>query len=278
MRALICTDTYLPQVNGVSVVTERSVTGLIRRGWEVGVVAPRYPRAGAAPPESDAAFGRAIVRAPRLFPIASIPAPRYPEVRLALPDLFAMLRAFASTRPDIVHCATEGVIGRMGDAGEPPIGLALGARVAVDQDLLRPTVARRADVDRLLPAGDVTYRIGVGAVLHRHRGVVLGDAPLHLREERRLQRLGSREHRRGMGVLGVEMGADLRIEHARIAHHLLPVLGPEPGPVVDEIDPVDGGDGRPAGGLRRRGGGMRGEGGDHADSSGSRWSARPLMQ
>ena len=114
MRALICTDTYLPQVNGVSVVTERSVTGLIRRGWEVGVVAPRYPRAGAAPPESDAAFGRAIVRAPRLFPIASIPAPRYPEVRLALPDLFAMLRAFASTRPDIVHCATEGVIGRMG--------------------------------------------------------------------------------------------------------------------------------------------------------------------
>ena len=114
MRALICTDTYLPQVNGVSVVTERSVTGLTRRGWQIGVVTPRYPRAVAATPDADATFGRPIVRAPRLFPIASISAPRYREVRLAWPDLFAMMRAFDSTRPDIVHCATEGVIGRMG--------------------------------------------------------------------------------------------------------------------------------------------------------------------
>ena len=33
MRVLFCTDTYLPQMNGVSVVTAVSVEGLARAGW-----------------------------------------------------------------------------------------------------------------------------------------------------------------------------------------------------------------------------------------------------
>ena len=33
-RVLYFTDTYPPQVNGVSVVTELSVNGLRQRGWE----------------------------------------------------------------------------------------------------------------------------------------------------------------------------------------------------------------------------------------------------
>ena len=37
MRVLNCTDTYPPQVNGVSIVTAQSVTGLLRRGWECAV-------------------------------------------------------------------------------------------------------------------------------------------------------------------------------------------------------------------------------------------------
>ena len=43
MRVLFCTDTYLPQVNGVSIVTALSVAGLTRLGWECAVVAPEYP-------------------------------------------------------------------------------------------------------------------------------------------------------------------------------------------------------------------------------------------
>src|SRR6516225_2791587 len=42
-RVLFCTDTYPPQVNGVSVVTALSVAGLRERGWECAVVAPTYP-------------------------------------------------------------------------------------------------------------------------------------------------------------------------------------------------------------------------------------------
>ena len=42
-RVLYCTDTYPPQVNGVSVVTALSVEGLRARGWDCAVAAPSYP-------------------------------------------------------------------------------------------------------------------------------------------------------------------------------------------------------------------------------------------
>jgi hypothetical protein len=43
MRVLYCSDTYPPQINGVSVVTALSAAGLARRGWDCGVIAPSYP-------------------------------------------------------------------------------------------------------------------------------------------------------------------------------------------------------------------------------------------
>ena len=48
MRVLYCTDTYPPQMNGVSIVTALSVSGLARSGWECAVAAPRYPAAAHA--------------------------------------------------------------------------------------------------------------------------------------------------------------------------------------------------------------------------------------
>ena len=110
MRVLYCTDTYPPQVNGVSVVTALSVDGLQRRGWECAVVAPRYP----ADP---------LVRGdPRTQPlgdadrttIPSISLPFYPEVRLAAPAYRSVMRTIARFKPDLVHCQTEFVIGRLG--------------------------------------------------------------------------------------------------------------------------------------------------------------------
>src|SRR6187549_3891646 len=78
-RVLYCTDTYPPQVNGVSVVTALSVAGLRARGWECAVVAPRYPAVlpqGPMPTERD----------PQLVSIPSVACPPYPEIRLAAPS------------------------------------------------------------------------------------------------------------------------------------------------------------------------------------------------
>ncbi len=108
MRVLYCTDTYVPQVNGVSVVTAISVTGLARLGWECAIVAPRYPAKGSDGAAADAASGEDVVAIP------SVALPNYPEVRVAAPQCSRVEQAVARFRPDIVHCETEFVIGRMG--------------------------------------------------------------------------------------------------------------------------------------------------------------------
>ena len=53
-----------------------------------------------------------------------------------------------------------------------------------------------------------------------------------------LQSLGVGHRGLGVGVLCLEMGADLGIEQSGIAHHLLPVLGAKPGVVVNPLDAV----------------------------------------
>ncbi len=106
-RLLVCTDTYPPQVNGVSVVTSLSVIGLAERGWEVTVAAPRYPTAmrDAFPPDVMRAGARELLLLP------SAPLPFYPDIRLSLPNATALSELVDRHRPDLVHCATEFSIG-----------------------------------------------------------------------------------------------------------------------------------------------------------------------
>ena len=59
-RVLYCTDTYPPQVNGVSVVTALSVAGLRARGWECAVVAPRYPTVLPHGPWENGEYGQGV--------------------------------------------------------------------------------------------------------------------------------------------------------------------------------------------------------------------------
>jgi glycosyltransferase involved in cell wall biosynthesis len=108
-RVLFCTDTYPPQLNGVSVVTALSVQGLAERGWRCAVVAPRYP-AGAGGPEALAVTGAES----EILTVPSTRLPAYPDVRLSAPALGAIGRLMDDFQPDLVHCETEFVLGRMG--------------------------------------------------------------------------------------------------------------------------------------------------------------------
>jgi hypothetical protein len=94
LRVLYCTDTYPPQVNGVSVVTALSVAGLHARGWETMVVAPRYPES--ASPIGDVAE-RDVVG------IRSVAFPPYPDIRLAAPSYPRLAHVVDRFKPDIVH-------------------------------------------------------------------------------------------------------------------------------------------------------------------------------
>ncbi len=81
----IVTDAWHPQTNGV--VRTLSTTCAVLRGWghEVTVISPEG--------------------------YASVPAPTYPEIRLALTAPGTVGRRLARIAPDAVHIATEGPLG-----------------------------------------------------------------------------------------------------------------------------------------------------------------------
>ncbi|WP_086617996.1 glycosyltransferase family 4 protein [Erythrobacter tepidarius] len=81
----IVTDAWHPQTNGV--VRTLSTTCAVLRGWghQVTVISPKG--------------------------YLSVPAPTYPEIRLALAAPGAVGRRLAQIQPDAVHIATEGPLG-----------------------------------------------------------------------------------------------------------------------------------------------------------------------
>jgi phosphatidylinositol alpha 1,6-mannosyltransferase len=126
-RVLFCTDTYPPQVNGVSVVTALSVRGLEARGWECRVVAPRYPVSAYA---DSAAAG--VDPHDQITAVASVALPVYPDIRLAAPALARVTRLVRRFAPDLVHCETEFVLGRMGQLAARRFGLPVATSYHTD--------------------------------------------------------------------------------------------------------------------------------------------------
>jgi glycosyltransferase involved in cell wall biosynthesis len=99
MRISLVTDTYLPEVNGVTTVLATMRRGLLERGHRVQVIAPRY---GTETAEDD------VIRRP------AVPLPGYAHSRLCLPFGGGVRRALAAFAPDLVHVVTEGVLGGIG--------------------------------------------------------------------------------------------------------------------------------------------------------------------
>ena len=85
MRVAIATDAWTPQTNGVVTTLKATVETLTRLGHQVRVISPQG--------------------------MLSVPAPSYPEIRLAVwpgPHILREMRAF---HPHAIHIATEGPLG-----------------------------------------------------------------------------------------------------------------------------------------------------------------------
>jgi glycosyltransferase involved in cell wall biosynthesis len=101
LRVAVVTETWPPEVNGVAMSLARIVSGLRSRDHSVQLVRPRQ-RAddrGAAETDPEAVLTRGL------------PIPRYPGLRLGVPQRRALIRLWSARRPDIVHLATEGPLG-----------------------------------------------------------------------------------------------------------------------------------------------------------------------
>jgi glycosyltransferase involved in cell wall biosynthesis len=103
VRIALVTDTYLPQINGVTTVVRRIADTARAAGHAVAIVAPRYPHG----PGGDGGGG------PELR-VPSLPFPPYPSIRLSFPFRRHVAHFLDRFAPDLVHAATEGPLGVIG--------------------------------------------------------------------------------------------------------------------------------------------------------------------
>lgn len=101
MRIALVTDTYAPQVNGVTTVCRRIVEAARAAGCPVVVVAPAYPDWPSGTREDE-------------LRIPSLPFPPYPSIRLSLPFRRRVFDFLDRFQPDVIHVAVEGPLGVVG--------------------------------------------------------------------------------------------------------------------------------------------------------------------
>ncbi|MGE0350524.1 glycosyltransferase family 4 protein [Hydrogenophaga sp.] len=101
LRLSVVTETWPPEINGVSLTLSRLVQGLCARNHQVQLIRPRQTRVDQA--LSHSGYEEVLMR--------GMPIPRYPELKLGLPGKRALIQAWTLKRPDLVHIATEGPLG-----------------------------------------------------------------------------------------------------------------------------------------------------------------------
>jgi glycosyltransferase involved in cell wall biosynthesis len=97
LRLAVVTETYPPEVNGVSLTIARFVEGLRARHHDVQLIRPRQAR-------SDAADNQEVL-------FRGLQIPRYPHLKMGLPARNALIKLWSLRRPDLVHVVTEGPLG-----------------------------------------------------------------------------------------------------------------------------------------------------------------------
>jgi glycosyltransferase involved in cell wall biosynthesis len=95
MRIAYVTETYPPELNGVSLTVERTVRFLRGRGHRVELIRPRQP-------------GEAALDASDELRTAGCAIPVYRELRFGWSRIGPLMRRFERERPQVVHLATPG--------------------------------------------------------------------------------------------------------------------------------------------------------------------------
>ena len=100
MKLALVTETFPPEVNGVSMTLGRLAEGLSLRGFEIQVARPT--QSGECK-NLDRLGGRISE-----FVVPGIPLPGYDGLRIGQPSAYRLLREWSRNPPDIIHVATEG--------------------------------------------------------------------------------------------------------------------------------------------------------------------------
>ena len=102
MIITIVTETFLPDVNGVSMTLGKLVTGLAEAGHKLQLVCPKNKNRN----------GETLPNNVSYHPVRGIPIPRYTEANFGLPSKSLLNKLWSTERPDVIYVATEGPLGR----------------------------------------------------------------------------------------------------------------------------------------------------------------------
>jgi glycosyltransferase involved in cell wall biosynthesis len=97
----VVTETWPPEVNGVAITLSKLVRHLRNRQHSVQLIRPRQNKKDTG---ADLADWSEML-------LGGFPIPKYPQLRLGLPNKKALIKAWSNRRPDLVHIATEGPLG-----------------------------------------------------------------------------------------------------------------------------------------------------------------------
>jgi glycosyltransferase involved in cell wall biosynthesis len=98
LRVAVVTETWPPEVNGVAVTLSKLIHHLGQRHHTIQLIRPRQDKHDEG--QEQTGWSELLLR--------GLPIPRYPQLKLGLPSKKALIKAWSTTRPDLVHIATEG--------------------------------------------------------------------------------------------------------------------------------------------------------------------------
>lgn len=100
LRISIVTETFLPDINGVSMTLSRLIAQMTVRGHHVQLVRPKQGYEDRVPPLAS-----------ETLLVKGIPIPGYRELTMGLPAGRALRNQWQQQRPDVIYVATEGPLG-----------------------------------------------------------------------------------------------------------------------------------------------------------------------
>ena len=101
VKICLVTETFPPEINGVSMTLSRLVNGLNKKGHQVHVIRPRqFKEDGQKAPDG---YTEALV--------TGIPIPGYDILKMGVAGFNSLKRQWEAFKPDVIHIATEGPLG-----------------------------------------------------------------------------------------------------------------------------------------------------------------------
>jgi glycosyltransferase involved in cell wall biosynthesis len=101
LRVAVVTETWPPEINGVALTLSKLIHHLGTRHHTIQLIRPRQDKFDQGK-ENDG-WSELLLK--------GLPIPKYPQLKLGLPSKKALLQAWSTKRPDLVHIATEGPLG-----------------------------------------------------------------------------------------------------------------------------------------------------------------------